>query len=159
MHNTCGTNTLSTNKVQQAVGLCHLPVVENYTRTVRHFFRCFPSVTGKGRNDSKIKQLLTYYLIQRHLILYDWYFWMTQRRNDTKIKQVFTYYLIQRHLILYGWHFLMTRRRKDTKIRQVFTYYLIQRHLTLYEWHFWMTRRRKDTKSDGSSLITWFGAI
>ena len=108
MHSTCGTNTLSTNKVLQTLGLCHLPVAESCTRTVTNFIRCFPSVTGKGTNGTNIKQFFTYYLIQRHLILHDWHFWMTRRRKDTKIRQVFNYYLIQRHLMLYDWHFPMT---------------------------------------------------
>jgi hypothetical protein len=145
MHGTCVTNTLSTNKVLHALGLCHLPVLENCTRTVRNFIRCVPTVTVKGRNDTKIKQFFTYYLIQCHLMLYDRHFWMTRRRKGTNIRQVFAYYLIQRHLMLYEWYFLMARRRKSTNIRQVFTYYLIQRHLMLYDWHFWTTRRRKDT--------------
>jgi hypothetical protein len=160
MHSTCDTNRLSTNKLLQALGLCHLPVAESCTRAVRNLIRCFPSVTGKGRNGTKIRVI--------HLLPDSVSFnalWVTflndiKKNGHKKIRQVFTYYLIQRHLILNDWHFWMTWRRKDTKIRQVFNYYLIQRHLILYEWHFWMILRRMDTKkSDRSSLITWFSVI
>jgi hypothetical protein len=63
--------TLSTNNILQALKLCHLPVVESCNRVFRNFVRCFPSFTGKGISDTKIKQFFTYYLIQRYLILYD----------------------------------------------------------------------------------------
>jgi hypothetical protein len=61
----------------QTLGLCHYLVVDSSTRTMKNFIRCFPSVTGKGRNDTKIKQVITCYLIHRHLMLNDGNFPMT----------------------------------------------------------------------------------
>jgi len=56
---------------------------------------------GNEEERTNIRQVFTYYLIQRHLMLYDWHFWRTRRRKDTNIRQIFTYYLIQHHLMLY----------------------------------------------------------
>ena len=70
MHSTCSTNTLSTNKVLQALELCHLPVVESCVVPLRTSFDIFPQLRVKEEM-TQIKQFFTYYLIQGHLILYD----------------------------------------------------------------------------------------